>query len=118
MNTPRQFNFARHWKNKVVPYLGDHDVNNALYFGMSLLDKQYECGDPPWLFGRGSYNGQRARKGRLSWYQPWGRCHHIAPFCWALGQKIYPELNWGFVSGVLHTVVIGWSDDWKEPEWV
>jgi hypothetical protein len=85
---------------------------------MKLLDLNYEDGDPPWLLGRGPLNGQRARFGCLSWYQPWGRCHHIAPFCWALGPKIYPGLNWGFLCGELHTVVIGFEEDWQKPQWV
>ena len=54
----------------------------------------------------------------LSWYQPWGRCHHIAPFCWAIGRKTYSALKWGFVSGEYHTVVVGYSSDWQEPAWL
>lgn len=83
-----------------------------------LYDIDYAKGDPPWLCGRGQWNGQRVREGCLSWYQPWGRCHHIAPFCWALGHKLFPDLEWGFVSGEWHTVVIGWPDDTERPEWV
>jgi hypothetical protein len=93
-------------------------VVRALTFGMKLLDINYEVGDPPWRFGRGPWNGQRARQGCLSWYQPWGRCHYIAPFCWALGKKLYAELEWGFIAGKYHTVVVGWLGDWQEPEWV
>lgn len=115
---PKQFNFARHWKSKIVPLLDDATVVKALTLGLKLYDINFDEGDPPWLCGRGQWNGQRAREGCLSWYQPWGRCHHIAPFCWALGQKLYPDLKWGFISGEWHTVVIGWSDDWEQPEWV
>lgn len=86
-----------------------------LTLGMMLFDPDYKEGDPPWLIGRGPLNGQRARRGCLSWYQPWGRCHWIAPFCWALGRKLYPELRWGFVVGKLHTVVIGFEDEWSQP---
>ena len=115
---PKHFNFARHWRKKIVPHLGDPAVVKALTLGLKLHDIDFGEGDPPWLCGRGQWDGQRARKGCLSWYQPWGLCHHIAPFCWALGQKLYPDLNWGFVSGEWHTVVIGWWDDWERPEWV
>jgi hypothetical protein len=35
-----------------------------------------------------------------------------------LGRRLFPELEWGFMTSDLHTVVIGWSDDWHNPEWV
>ena len=116
--TPKQFNFARHWRKRIAPLLSDRQVVNALTLGMLLYDPTYNEGDPPWLIGRGPVNGQRVRQGCLSWYQPWGRCHHIAPFSWALGRKLYPDLNWGFVSGELHTVAVGYLDDWNHPSWV
>lgn len=115
---PKQYNFARHWRRKIAPHLDDPGVVKTLTLGLKLYDKSYNEGDPPWLVGRGPLNGQRAREGCLSWYQPWGRCHHIAPFSWVLGHTLYPDLKWGFLSGQLHTVVIGWSDSWEEPEWV
>jgi uncharacterized protein (DUF779 family) len=115
---PRQYNFARNWNSKIRPHLDDPGVTTALTFGMKLCDINYSPGDPPWLYGRGPLNGQRARKGCLSWHQPWGCCHYIAPFCWALGRKLYPNLQWGFISGKWHTVVIGWSNNWKAPDWV
>jgi hypothetical protein len=114
----RQFNFARHWRKKIVPHLKDPLVGYALTSGLKLSDSNYMPGNPPWHCGRGGANGQRTRKGCLSWYQPWGRCHSIAPFCWALGTKLYPKLKWGFISGERHTVVVGWSNDWRRPEWV
>ena len=116
--TPKQFNFARNWRKKIAPTLDNADVLRCLTLGLKQLDIGFEEGDPPWQYGRGPWNGQRARQGCLSWYQPWGRCHHIAPFCWALGKKLYPELEWGFITGDFHTVVIGYLDEWREPEWV
>jgi hypothetical protein len=114
----RQFDFARNWRNKIVPLLDDPSVVHALTFGMKLYDPAYRKGDTPWGFGRGPLNGQRARRGCLSWYQPWGRCHHIAPFSWALGKKLYPYREWELISSDIHTVVIGYLDDWEQPEWV
>jgi len=87
-----------------------------LTLGLQLHDKDYEKGDPPWLCGRGPANGQRARQGCLSWYQPWGRCHFIAPFCWSLGRKLFPDREWGFITSDRHTVVIGYVDDWRQPQ--
>jgi len=114
----KRFDFRRHWKRKIVPLLNDPGVVKTLTFGLQLHVPEYREGDPPWEYGRGPWNGQRARRGCLSWYQPWGRCHWIAPFCWALGRKMFPDLEWGFITGDLHTVVIGWRDDWENPEWV
>jgi hypothetical protein len=117
-NKIKQFNFSRHWKKRIVPILNEPDVRLALHLGMAGIDSQYEFGDPPWRLGRGPLNGQRAKSGCLSWYQPWGRCHDIAPFVWAIGKELYPELNWGFISGRLHTVVVGYKDDFNRPEYV
>ena len=114
----RRFDFGRRWRKQIAPCLNDRAVVGALTLGMKLLSPQYEEGDPPCRFGRGSLNGQCPREGFLSWYQPWGRCHHIAPFCWAIGRKLYPNLNWGFISGEYHTVVVGYSSDWQEPAWL
>jgi hypothetical protein len=118
LGNPRQYNFSRHWRKRIVPLLEHRGVLRVLTLGLKLHDIGYDQGDPPWLCGRGQWNGQRVKKGCLSWYQPWGRCHHIAPFCWALGKHLFPDLKWGFLSGELHTVVIGWSDDREQPDWV
>ena len=114
----KQFNFARNWKAKIAPLLKEPDVDSALNLGMTLLSPQYKSGDPPWFFGRGPINGQRARKGCLSWYQPWGRCYWIAPFAYALAKHLFPDLRWGILAGDLHSIVIGYSDCWRSPEMV
>ncbi len=116
--SPKQFNFSRHWRKRIAPLLADPQVVYALTLGMRLHDLEYKVGDPPWLIGRGPMEGQRVRQGCLSWYQPWGMCHNIAPFSWALGSKLYPDLNWGFLSGKFHTVAVGYLDDWQHPRWV
>ena len=118
MTMTTQFNFARRWKKDIRPMLDDPDVLGCLTLGMTLLDPSYQQGDPPWLLGRGPLNGQRARNGCLSWYQPWGRCHYIAPFSWALGMRLFPQMRWSFLSGELHTVVIGFEESPEVPEWV
>lgn len=113
---PKQFNFSRNWRRRIAPILEKPAVARALTLGLRLYDGTYKRGDPPWHCGWGPLNGQRGRPGCLSWYQPLGRCHHIAPFTWAIGREIHPELNWGFVSGDRHTVVIGYQDDWQKPD--
>lgn len=112
----KQFDFARHWRKRITPILDDPVVEASLTFGMRLLDRRYEPGVPPWMLGKGC--GQRISPNTVSWYQPLGRCHHIAPFCWALATKLYPKLRWGFLSGPMHTVVIGHESERRQPEWV
>jgi hypothetical protein len=114
----KQYDFARNWRKKIKPLLNYPAVQIALHLGMGLQGVGYTPGDPPWLYGRGPLNGQRARKGSLSWYQPWGRCHHIAPFTWAIGKEFYSDLQWGFVTGDAHTVAVGFQDEWVQPELV
>ena len=114
----KQFDFARNWRSTVAPHLQKQAVVRALHLGMGLHDLSYRPGDPPWLLGRGPLNGQRAREGCLSWYQPWGRCHYIAPFSWAIGVEIYPDLKWGFITSDAHTVAIGYHEQWEQPAWV
>jgi hypothetical protein len=48
-------------------------------------------------------------KGKLSWYQPVGRCHWIAFFSCAVGAVVYPHLRWDIVTGDLHTVAVGYD---------
>lgn len=111
----KQFDFSRNWRKRIKPLLNDPLVEKSLALGMTFLDHRYRPGMPPCLFGR---LGHLGRPNTVSWYQPEGRCHHIAPFAWALGRRLYPTLNWGFLSGPLHTVVIGSKADWKHSEWV
>lgn len=33
-------------------------------------------------------------------------------------KETLPNLNWGFLSGELHTVVLGYNDDWRDSQWV
>ena len=116
--TPRQFDFGRRWKKHIRPLLDHPDVVTALTGGLMLGDPNYREGDPPWECGRGPLNGQKAKARCLSWYQPLGMCHYIAPFCWKLGTLLFPEREWGFITSERHTVAIGYAGDWEEPEWV
>jgi hypothetical protein len=115
---PEQFDFEQKWKSEIVPHLDDRQVVTALTFGMNMNHLNYSEGEPPWLYGRGWWSGQRATKGSLSWYQPFGLCQGIAPFCWALGKKVIPQLHWGCFGGKEHAVAVGWSDNPDQPEYV
>lgn len=108
---PQQFDFGQNWESMIVPHLKDRHVVTTLTLGMKIYDLNYTEGESPWLYGIGNFLGQQAVEGDLSWYQPFGLCHCIAPFCWALGQKLYPKLRWGFVSSDSHSVVVGWTED-------
>ncbi len=117
----RQFNFARYWASHVAPHLLDDDVQDALnqdmqdYFMMlrARFGANDFCvwkpGDPPYDIGRGPLNGQRVYPYKLSWYQPWGRCHWIVSFSRALGTKIFPHLRWGVMTSDRHSIALGVS---------
>jgi hypothetical protein len=78
-----QFNWRRHWSKKVAPYLNEELVQECLDIGMKMLDKDWKRGDAPCYLGAIGMN--RIVKGKLSWYQPLCRCHHIAFFAMAIG---------------------------------
>ena len=110
-STPRsgkivQFDWSRHWKKRVEPYLDLPLARAAIEMGMKLYDPNWTWEDSPHAIGRGALNGQRGVKGKLSWYQPWGRCHWIAFFACAIGVLNSPDLDWEFVSGDRHTVAV------------
>jgi hypothetical protein len=75
--------------------------------GMTMYDPNWTWENGPHAIGRGDLNGQRVFKNKLSWYQPWGRCHWISFFACAIGVLNYPDLDWQFVSGHCHTVPVG-----------
>jgi hypothetical protein len=62
-------------------------------------DGPYSIGDDP--------DKRRVVKGKLSWYQPLRRCHNISLFACAIGVLNYPQLDWQFICGGLHTVPVG-----------
>ncbi len=102
-----QFDWGRRWKKDVRPHLDLPPVRLSIELGMKMCDPAWTWEDGPHAIGRGAINGQRVVKGRLSWYQPWGRCHWISFFACAIGVLNYPELDWHFISGPCHTVPVG-----------
>lgn len=110
-----QFDWSRNWKNKVEPHLDKPLVRFSVELGMKTYDRTWTWEDGPHAVGRGKWNGQRVVPGKLSWYQPWGRCHWIAFFSCAIGVLNYPELDWHFISGHCHTVPVG---SWNGENWV
>jgi hypothetical protein len=106
-----QFNWRRNWRKKVVPHLEEERVQAALDAGMSLYDPTWKRGDAPWKYG--AANGREGVEGKLSWYQPAGRCHFIALFSLVIGQINYPELSWTIISSRRHSVAVGFAPDGK-----
>jgi hypothetical protein len=102
-----QFDWSRHWKRKVEPHLDIPLVRASVEIGMEDYDPAWSWEDGPHAIGRGWLNGQRVVKNKLSWYQPWGRCHWISFFACAIGVLNYPELDWDFITGHCHTVPVG-----------
>src|SRR5207248_1169487 len=79
---PVQFNWRRHWSKKVAPYLDEGLVKACLEIGMRTLDPDWRPGDAPCSLGAIGF--KRIVPGKLSWYQPLNRCHHIAFFAFAI----------------------------------
>ena len=102
-----QFNWRRHWIKKVEPHLKHELVQTALDIGMGLVNSAWKRGDPPYRCG--AVTSGRVVEGKLTWYQPRGLCHWIAFFSMAIGVMNYPDLDWRFVSGELHTVPVGFD---------
>ena len=112
---PIQFNWRRHWSKKVAPHLKKEIVQECLDWGMTLYDREWKRGDPPFAMGAIPLRRTRIVPGKLTWYQPWCRCHWIAFFSMAIGVLNYPHLDWRFASGGRHTVPVGYGAD-GEPE--
>ena len=106
-----QFNWRRNWSRRVAPHLDHELVQASLELGMMMLDPNWQRGDPPFVLGAIPCDRTRVVPGKLSWYQVWSRCHWIAFFSMAIGVLNYPELDWRFVSGDLHTVPVGYGPD-------
>jgi hypothetical protein len=104
---PLQFNWRRQWNQKVAPYLQEELVQFSLDLGMEMFDPDWQRGDAPCDIG--ALGSKRIVKGKLSWYQPPGQCHYIAFFSMAIGVLNYPDLDWRFVSGDLHTIPVGYD---------
>jgi hypothetical protein len=98
-------------KTKVAPHLDHELVQASLALGMTMLDPNWQRGDPPFVRGAIPSHRTRVVPGKLSWYQVWNRRHWIAFFSMAIGVLNYPELDWRFVSGGLHTAPVGYEPD-------
>jgi len=134
---PKVFNLRRYWSKKVKPYLFDEKVQHALNCGMEelmeswrydakLTDKDLEnadeCtkqrftwtpGSPPYLKTSSDYwlFHRTPKEHSVGWYQCLHACHWICYFCFELGRKIYPNLDWEIVSGRRHSVAVGFKYD-------
>jgi hypothetical protein len=98
----------------VEPHLPHPLVKASVELGMKLYDKTWIWEDGPHSIGMGAWNGQRVTKDKLSWYQPWGRCHWISFFSCAIGLINYPKYDWHIVLGDCHTVAAGsWNGECK-----
>lgn len=104
-----QFDWRRQWRRRVMPHLELPQVRFAVELGMKLYNRNWTWADGPHAIG--NLTGQRAVRGKLSWYQPWGRCHWIAFFACAIGVLNYPQLDWRFLTGDCHTVPVGYAED-------
>lgn len=47
------------------------------------------------------------KRGTIEFYQPFGRCHWIAPWATALGRLMFPNLLWRIRESELHSLSVG-----------
>ena len=107
-HNPLQFNWQKHWKKKVKPHLDHPLVQIALDIGMRRVAPDWTHGDPPYIYGVDGPSW--AEEGTLAWYQPYLQCHAISLFSMVIGVINYPELEWKFILGRLHTVPVGFQN--------
>lgn len=43
-------------------------------------------------------------------YRALSRCHHLSPFCYEIGKKLFPELEWFILVSPAHSNAIGIKD--------
>ena len=112
----KNFNFKNHWSKNIKPILFDKDVQDALDYGMNKwTNGNWESGHPPWEYSRGDYwwcvVKRRPQLHSYKWYQVRMGCFAICYFCKALGEKLYPNLDWKIVENHRHAVAIGFKND-------
>jgi hypothetical protein len=126
------FNFRKNW-HKVKPYLFDKDVQDALNEGMfEMMENEIENfkeqnikydpnnfiwipGSAPYLYTTSSYwcDRRKPKPYSVGWYQCIHACYWLSPFCCALGEKIYPELDWQILENNRHSIAVGFKDCWS-----
>lgn len=126
---PKVFNFRRHWKHKVKPYLFDEEVQNALNYGMEEMMENWRLdadltnkhvkerctwikGSPPYYKTSSDYwlHHRKPMDHSVGWYQCVHGCHWICYFCKELGKRIYPNLIWKILKSKRHSVAVGFKD--------
>jgi hypothetical protein len=90
-----------------VPHLAEPLVRFSLERGLQLVDPSWswDCGRPPYTVG--VPRGGPPPAETLDWYRPMGCCHSVCFFAMSIGVLNFPGLRWRFLSGALHTVVVG-----------
>ena len=76
---------------------------------MSLCEPTWKRGDAPYECG--GVDGRKVVEGKLSWYQPVGRCHFMALFSLVIGHINYPDLTWRLLTNNRHSVPVGYGTD-------
>lgn len=94
MQHPIQFDWRRHWKTKVRPYLDEELVQQCLDFGMRIGGPTWHRGDAPFEYW--ALDCRRdPRPGTLRWYQPgrrsWGRIRTTDESAYGPGSPEGPE---------------------------
>jgi len=126
---PVVFDFYSNWDSLVKPYLFEPYVRDSLNIGMEdlelyykddgILSKNYKWypTKAPYTMSQSDMIYRKAPKlHSLNWYSPLQCCHWIAPFSLALGELIYPELEWKYRHSRRHTIAIGYEKNMSNVE--
>ena len=105
--TPIQFDWRKHWDKKVKPHLHNPFVEFALDLGLNMAEPTWNPGDPPYRAGRDW--PRRPREGRAVLVSAWRQVSRNLILCDGDRRDQYPELDWKFISGRFHTVVVGYD---------
>jgi len=108
---PEQLEFGAKWPHIRQTILQCPDVQAALFFGMWHQHNEYLWNHPPYRLGIIRQDRPEPKPHELSWYQPFGKCHSIVPFAWAIDRHLYQLLDWAFMTSDRHSIAIGSTGD-------
>jgi hypothetical protein len=124
------FNFRKNWY-KIKPFLFDEyvqsELNEAMYEymqnEMENLDEEgikYDIENFTWIPGTAPYlmttsdywcYKRKPKDYSVGWYQCIHACHWISRFALALGEKLYPELDWMILQSDRHSIACGFKNN-------
>jgi hypothetical protein len=107
----RYYDLKKHWSKKVVPHLGDPELNKVLVrdfnkFTFGRWRKRFEPGMYPEQFDGCEWRlSQRGPQPRYWRYVAHSACHWLVNFALRLARLVEPDRPWRIVSSDRHSTV-------------